>query len=159
VSRRPHGLNLECPSVLWFESWVLPQLPRLSCPVCGTVWKVIPLGGGTYWKEVRSLRDWRQSWDPGPLLFLFLPANLCKVSKFLYHTLPPWCIAPNTMETTDRGLSETMSQNKPFLLISWLSQIFCHTDRKLTNIDLNRHFSKKVASKYMKMCPISLITN
>jgi hypothetical protein len=30
--------------------------------------------------------------------------------------------------------SETMSQNKPFLLISWFPQIFCHGDGSLTNM-------------------------
>jgi hypothetical protein len=35
---------------------------------------------------------------------------------------------PNSHNWTET--SETMGQNKPFLLLSWLSQGFCHSDRQ-----------------------------
>jgi hypothetical protein len=45
-------------------------------------------------------------------------------------------IGPTTIEPVDHDLetSKTRSPNKPFLLTSWFSQVFCDRDGKLTNI-------------------------
>jgi hypothetical protein len=40
--------------------------------------------------------------------------------------------------------SETMSQNKPVFLLSWLSQVFCHSNEKLTNTE---NLQGKIRSK------------
>lgn len=80
-----------------------------------------------YWEKVSHFRltpplDASQS--PGP---------------FLYYILFPWCSASTQTQnnkTRQHPNSETMSSNKPFLLLSCLSLVSCHSDRRLTDVDI-----------------------
>lgn len=56
------------------------------------------------------------------------------------YILLPWCsVLPqaqiNRATQSRTEISKTRNQNKPFLLISWWSQVFCHCNEKLTNTD------------------------
>ena len=55
-----------------------------------------------------------------------------RLGLYLCHVLLLWCAAS---QKTATKLSGTESQNKPFLLIAWLSQAFCLSARKLTRTD------------------------
>jgi hypothetical protein len=79
---------------------------------------------------------WREYWNWSPCLSL-LPSHFvvnsfalpcAPLSHVLCHHRPlvkgakcPWT------ET-----SKTMNQNRPFLFLSWLSQVFCHINAKVT---------------------------
>jgi hypothetical protein len=75
---------------------------------------------------------------------LFLMHRLCLLAymrwaAFLCHALPPWCFTlPSTWKQWSQSswteISETVSQNKSFLLLSCLGQAFCHINKKLTRM-------------------------
>jgi hypothetical protein len=44
---------------------------------------------------------------------------------------------------------EILCSDKPFLLLSWLSQVFCHSDGKLTDIGID-HASANALSVLME---------
>jgi hypothetical protein len=81
--------------------------------------------------------SWKGYWDLGPFLYdsFHFPATV-KWTGLLYYMFPPYVLCqyrPKTMGPSKNRLKllKHKSQNKPFLLLSWLSQVFCHSDRKL----------------------------
>jgi hypothetical protein len=104
----------------------------------------LPGSGETFkrWGLVERLGHWRGYWDPDPFQFsLFL-------SLFFFtfwppwggllplpHT-PPWCtVSPQAQSDRVKwqctATSETMSQRNHFPLLSWLFQVFRHSEGKL----------------------------
>jgi hypothetical protein len=74
-------------------------------------------------------------WHPCSSFFASQPPG-----KQLSPTCSPvtmFCLATGQEPTNQRQkplkLTETLSQNKSFLLINWFSHVFCLNDRKLTN--------------------------
>jgi hypothetical protein len=65
------------------------------------------------------------------------PPGQHEISSFLCHMFLPWHVAlpqaqkPLTMEWN--LLNADPKQNKTFLIINWLSQVFCHSGGKQTN--------------------------
>jgi hypothetical protein len=47
---------------------------------------------------------------------------------------------------SDHGLKplKPQKQNKPFLLLSWFAQVFCQSDKKLTNTPMELYKNKDV---------------
>jgi hypothetical protein len=100
-------------------------------------WEIVePSESRASWKEVRSLGawPWRGSWDPCSFLTLSL-----KWVALLHQMLPPCDLllhhSPqnNSASWAWTEISETVSQNNPFPLVSHLTQVFCHSDGKLTS--------------------------
>jgi hypothetical protein len=95
-----------------------------------------------YWKVAESL-DSGASWkkgDIGTLSFpslstFWLPGNeqLLPLCDSCHDVLPTHRSKDNRAKQPRTKTSNTLSQNKSFLLLSWISQIFCHNEGKLTN--------------------------
>jgi hypothetical protein len=100
------------------------------------------LGGGTFkkWGLVEGIRSlkvcfWRKYWDSSSFLILSLIPGCCEVNRFLplCASTMRYCAQSNRPKWLWTRTCRTVSQNKPFLLVSWLSQVFCYNDGKLTN--------------------------
>jgi hypothetical protein len=130
--------------IMWWESLKFPLhcvhfecLPRPMCwslgPQRGASGKCCgPLGGRALWEVLRSLGI-MGLWDSSLLYFL-----ADEVSILFCHILLPWCttLAEAQNNGTNRpwsGTFTTVSQNKTFLFVSWLPQVFHYSDGKLTN--------------------------
>lgn len=103
---------------------------------------VEPLGGGAYLEDMRHLGMCPEG-DIRTRVPFFSPLTpcllgLCEVSTAPHPAMhsPPSCTASlKTKDSRVEGLwIETMSQHKPFLLVSCLYQAFCHSIRRLTSI-------------------------
>jgi hypothetical protein len=99
-------LHLSTHNIVWL--WNVPQNPMCE--------KLHPVDGSI-----------------GNFLFSFAPWK--GLSRSLCHGLSPCCTAQQhaQKQETNQSKSETISQNKPLLLTSWLSWAFCHSDGKLTD--------------------------
>jgi hypothetical protein len=71
--------------------------------------------------------------DMNSLLFHALPSN---------KALPCHKAQNNGAKWPWTETPETMSQNTLFLLLRWLSWVFCHSNRKLTNSYLENRISE-----------------
>jgi hypothetical protein len=78
----------------------------------------------------------KKIWGPQILSF-FLFGSSHEVCMQLCLTLAPMIYLTTGLKAIDQLTtnwnSETVNQNKPSFLISWLSLIFCYSDIKLTN--------------------------
>jgi hypothetical protein len=100
-------------------------------------WEVVEAGMGPLWRS-RSRKV-----HPGRVYLVHNPFSLflCFLAtiRFLCHTLPqPWCSAlphvqSNGANQPSTETSETVSQNKPFLLYIGFSQVFCYRNENMTN--------------------------
>jgi hypothetical protein len=81
---------------------------------------------------------WRSYWDLNPF-------SHCSL---IGHVFPlQWTLLPQADSNGAKQLCvETMSQNKPFFLLSWLTQVFCHSNRDLTNTGGDTHITEIVGT-------------
>jgi hypothetical protein len=116
----------------------MPSPKRLACQPMGGRWWSLQEAG----PSGRTLGHWgctidRGYWNTCPFFSLFpdcydmisfaLPSTLC-------HDVLPHCKSKNNGASQPwTEILESVSQNEPFLLFSWLSQVFCHSDGKLRN--------------------------
>jgi hypothetical protein len=98
--------------------------------MCGLVGRLLVLRGYALWGGY---------WDSSPTVLLSIPLpGHQEVRNCSIMGSPPWCAAsPQAQEQRGQLImaetSKTVSQNKPFLFISWLPQVFCYSNRKLIN--------------------------
>lgn len=77
---------------------------------------------------------------------------------FLHHAIPPWCSASSKDQkqwgqmTTDWHLQN----HKPFLFLSWLYQVFCNSNEKLTNTFQLNISSDRGAGIYEVLCCVRM---
>lgn len=96
-------------------------------------------GGGTFrkWEIFRPLGvcPWRGWWDSSPflLLFCFLTMKWAVCSATDSSALLSGMPIRGPKHWGLPILDWKLNQNKPFLFISWLSQVFHYRDGKLTN--------------------------
>lgn len=115
--------------VLYFRSWASPEGPCTEGLV-SSLWcycdMVKPSRGGAQLEEIRSL---------GKCLWS-LPSIMRWVPSFVTHFYHDVLGFHRTKATVPRNwfeISETVGPNKLSLLLSWLSLLFCHSNRRLTN--------------------------
>jgi hypothetical protein len=119
--------------------------------------------GGAYWAVMRSLCACPWSWQGDPALPVpYLLPSCCSghdVSSCITTHSLLWC---DPLPQTEKPLghpawirtSKTVSQNKTFLFISWLSDI-CYLNRELSNKSSKTHTPKKWNSKKLTNTPPS----
>jgi hypothetical protein len=83
-----------------------------------------------YEAEYRKLGHWGHILEVDVGVFVCLCFLATTGESPLYHQLLPW----QHSDSTCPKQYETVSQNKPLFLISWLSQVICHSNWRLTNI-------------------------
>lgn len=128
----------EYDSIVWILNvaqclgWMLGY-QSVALLACGKLF-----GRRIWWKGITSLGHvLKVMFGSQPLLSFFLLSRHHEVNSFLCHTLLPWCDPPHpTLKMGAKWLwaeiSETVTSNKSLFLISWLPEIFCHSDGKLT---------------------------
>jgi hypothetical protein len=96
-------------------------------------WEVAePLGGGISWKKVGSLgHDFEE--DLGtwalPLPLFCTPSH--EVSSLLYRSQQD--MLPHHRPKATEPTSRNVNKHEPCIFRSWLSQVFCYSNRNLTN--------------------------
>lgn len=123
--------------VLEFRSEMSPKGSRVEGLVTSLWWNLQEVDLNR-WKEVRSLGCALGGTLGTQRLPLFLYLLAAMRWSFFLFMLPPWRTASppawsNRAYWPWTETSEIMSQNKTFLLISCLSQAFCHSVRRPTN--------------------------
>jgi hypothetical protein len=125
-----YGLDLKC----LFTCWRVGLQPMQLLGGGGNFrsWSLVEGNSVVWWMPLKDvLRIW-------PLLLFFAFLGCHDVSRIpLPPTLLPWCLAlPQAQSSRNKWpwteTSETVSQNKLFLLKSCLSQVFCHCEGKVS---------------------------
>lgn len=145
-----------------------PKAPVLKAwfPVCGTTRRWWNFRSGTLWKEVTSLGTYpgEDVGMPAPTFLSLLP-NHHEASSFLHHVLPHIICSLTTGPKQRSQLvitetSETISQNKPFILFKLHILVFCHSGPKLTHTSysftINSLFFEYHWHKYTHKTPLFL---
>jgi hypothetical protein len=138
ILKQDLGIEFIHPGVSPQDLHIKCLIPSLTLVGDGRNFKRWNLVGG-----LRSLKEcpWKGMWTPIPSCLSPLTPCLPYVQQLHQHASAlymKYCspLAQVQCRSFSNGLNETtktISQNKTFLLLSWFPQVFCYSNRKLTN--------------------------